>query len=164
MIAEESVLPATETGCEAAEMDRSQRTCPESDTPGIGVDWLTVAALSRAEVPPRQRFWICRDPDCEIVYFGEEDWLLRISDLASKPSFKSHSPDALVCYCFLYSRSDIEREIVTRGDTQIPDRIAAAVKVGNCACKVRNPTGRCCLGEVQTTVQELRASLAVDSS
>ncbi|HEY6324505.1 MAG TPA: hypothetical protein VJA16_23410 [Thermoanaerobaculia bacterium] len=33
--------------------------------------------------------------------------------------------------------------------------IRERVQAGDCACEVRNPTGRCCLGEVQRVVREL---------
>ena len=74
------------------------------------------------------------------------------------------SPDAMVCYCFLYRRSDLEREIVTVGEAQISARIATEIKTGNCACEVRNPTGRCCLGDVHKVSQELVSTLTVENS
>ena len=42
------------------------------------------------------------------------------------------SPDAMVCYCFLYRRSDLEREIATVGEAQISAPIATEIKTGNC--------------------------------
>jgi hypothetical protein len=71
------------------------------------------------------------------------------------PGFKSSSPEALVCYCFQYRRGDIEAVLAAEGRTSIPDRIAAEIKAGNCACEVRNPSGRCCLGDVNETIREL---------
>ncbi len=74
------------------------------------------------------------------------------------------SPDAMVCYCFLYRRSDLEREIATVGEAQISAPIATEIKTGNCACEVRNPTGRCCLGDVHEVSQELVSTLTVENS
>jgi hypothetical protein len=34
------------------------------------------------------------------------------------------------------------------GATAVRDMITREVKAGHCACEVRNPTGRCCLGDV----------------
>ena len=75
-----------------------------------------------------------------------------------------NSSDAVVCYCFLYRRSDIENEVRATGRTTVPDRIAAEVKAGNCACEVRNPTGRCCLGEVLAVVREIQVRPTTDSA
>lgn len=80
------------------------------------------------------------------------------------PGSESTSPDELVCYCFHHRRSDIKAELVERGRTSIPDRIAAELKAGNCACAVRNPSGKCCLGDVQKAIQEIRAELDVAAS
>lgn len=110
-------------------------------------------------VPLRQGYWLCREPECDAVYFGEDATVLTASDMNVAPGFKSKSPDALVCYCFQHRRRDIEAELVAEGRTSIPDRITAEVKAGNCACEVRNPSGKCCLGDVQVAVQEISAEL-----
>jgi len=112
-------------------------------------------------VPPRQRYWLCRELGCEVVYFGEDATALTASDMNVAPGFKSRSPEALVCYCFQYRRGEIEAELLADGHTSIPDRITAEVQAGNCACEVRNPTGRCCLGEVTTAIQEISVELTM---
>ena len=138
------------------------RSCPVSDFRGKPVEWLTVAALAARRVPPRQDFWLCEDPDCDVVYFGEDGTLLQTSDLRVIPSFKGvPSRNDLVCYCFLYSRQEIEDELRASGDTTIFDRITAEVKAGNCACEVRNPSGQCCLGDVKKAIQETRETLQI---
>ena len=129
---------------------------------GKPVEWLTVAALAARRVPARQDFWLCEDPDCEVVYFGEDGTLLQTSDLRVIPSFKgAPSRNDLVCYCFLYSRQEIEDELRASGETTIFDRITAGVKADNCACEVRNPSGQCCLGDVKRAIQETREKLQI---
>ncbi len=108
-------------------------------------------------VPLRQGYWLCREPECDAVYFGEDATVLDSSDMNVAPGLKSRSPEALVCYCFQHRRRDIEAELLAEGRTSIPDRITAEVKAGNCACEVRNPSGKCCLGEVQKATQEISA-------
>ena len=79
------------------------------------------------------------------------------------PGFKSRSPEALVCYCFQYRRGDIVAELKAEGRSSIADRIAVEVQVDNSASEVRNPTGKCCLGEVRKAVQEISAELGVET-
>lgn len=122
-----------------------------------------MAALVSGPVPRRQSFWLCRDADCDAVYFGEDGQLLRIADLRVVPGFKRKSRERLVCYCFDYRREDIEKELRSNGYTTIPERITAEVKAGNCACEVRNPSGKCCLGEGKKAEQEIRRELQVSS-
>jgi len=79
------------------------------------------------------------------------------------PGFKSKSPEALVCYCFQHRRHDIEADLLADGRTSIPVRITAEVKAGNCACEVRNASGRCCFGDVQKAIQEINLELGRES-
>ncbi len=148
--------------CFSSQKPLALRSCPVSDFRGKPVEWLTVAALAARRVPPRQDFWLCEDPDCEVVYFGEDGTLLQTSDLRVIPSFKgAPSRNDLVCYCFLYRRQEIEDELRASGETTIFDRITAGVKAGNCACEVRNPSGQCCLGDVKRAIQETREKLQI---
>ncbi len=148
--------------CSTSQKPPATRSCPVSNFRGKPVEWSTVAALAARRVPPRQAFWLCEDSDCDVVYFGEDGTLLQTSDLRVSPSFKGGpSRNDLVCYCFLYSRQDIEDELRASGDTTIFDRITAEVKAGNCACEVRNPSGKCCLGDVKKAVQETREKLQI---
>ena len=147
----------SESCCSTSHRPPDKRSCPVSDFRSKPVEWSTVAALATGSVPRRQYFWLCEDSDCEVVYFGEDGTLLQTGDLHVIPSFKgSPSQNDLVCYCFLYSRQDIEDELKASGDTTIFERISAEIKAGNCACEVRNPTGKCCLGGVKRAIQETR--------
>jgi hypothetical protein len=53
-----------------------------------------------------------------------------------------------VCYCFGFTRKNIQDEIAETGRSAIGERITAEVMAGNCACEVKNPSGKCCLGSV----------------
>lgn len=133
------------------------QSCPACGCRGQSVESNTVAALVAGPVPARQAFWLCRDRGCEVVYFGDAGARIPVSDLRFLPAFKSESPEAFVCYCFLHPRSEIESELRHDGTSTLVDRIAVKVKAGECACEVRNPSGRCCLGEVRAeTVRLLR--------
>ena len=48
----------------------------------------------------------------------------------------------LVCYCFEYSRIDIEDDLRKHGRSLIMERIQAEKKLGNCQCAVKNPKGK----------------------
>lgn len=131
--------------------------CPESGAGGTPVARQTVAALVRGRVPPRQDFWLCRDPSCPVIYFGSEAAIYEVEDLVSAPGYKEGS-DGLLCYCFLVRERDIAREIEETGASYALERITEEVKAGNCACEVRNPSGKCCLSDVQHALDRLAAS------
>ena len=147
-----------------SDMNSSSRTergsvesCPVSTTAGERVEWLTVAALAIGPVPARQEFWLCRDPSCDVVYFGEGGTLVRRAELHADPGFKAGST-GLVCYCFQYRRCDLARGYVESGSTQVLKILRSKIAAGDCACQVRNPSGRCCLGEARQVVQEMAAA------
>ncbi len=158
---EHAVFPMGESCCSTPAARSDPRDCPRCGTRGQSVDRLAVASMMSGVIPPNQSYWLCREPGCEAVYFGEDATVLTVSDMNVAPGFKSKFPEALVCYCFQYRRRDIEAELLAEGRTSIPDRITAEVQAGNCACEVRNPSGKCCLGEVQRAIQEISAELGV---
>lgn len=126
--------------------------CPISGQKGRRVPWRTVAALTVVELPARQDFWICLDPECDVVYFGRNGIVITGDALHVEPGFKAGQKNPTVCYCFNVRESDLcgdcpeQRNAVLQ---MIQDRI----REQSCACEVRNPTGKCCLGEVKRLVR-----------
>ena len=51
-------------------------------------------------------------------------------------------PEELVCYCFGYSRKDIEKDFLQHHRSLILEKITAEKKAGGCDCANRNPKGR----------------------
>lgn len=47
-----------------------------------------------------------------------------------------------VCYCFEYTRGDIEKDVRENGRSTIMARILAEKRSGGCQCETRNPKGR----------------------
>lgn len=144
----------TDDCCTSPRRPARPAPCPVSGFQSKPVPWLTVAALTRDAVPPKQPLWLCRDTGCELVFFGQ-DSALTVADLNVAPGFKTRS-DGLVCYCFQHRRSDLEHDLATGRETTTMDAVRAQVRAGNCACEVRNPTGACCLGDLQRTLADLR--------
>jgi hypothetical protein len=47
-----------------------------------------------------------------------------------------------ICYCFGYSESDLEQDIINNGKSLIMEKIIAEKKAGGCQCETKNPKGR----------------------
>ncbi len=60
-----------------------------------------------------------------------------------------------LCYCFGVTRQHIEEELRQNGKCMAAERIKAEVKAGNCACELKNPSGKCCLGNIARAIQDL---------
>jgi len=48
----------------------------------------------------------------------------------------------LICYCFEYTKTDIEEDFRNNGRSLIMERISTEKKFGNCACAIKNPKGQ----------------------
>ena len=82
-----------------------------------------------------------------MVYFGADGTLLEAKQLNVVPGFKCVD-DPLACYCFNIGQAGLIVEAQQGSDTLLRN-ILSRVKRNECACEVRNPTGKCCLGEIK---------------
>ena len=88
----------------------------------------------------KQGHYFCDDPDCDVVYFAEDNSVIQKSDLRTTIGVKeptNHS--ALVCYCFGVTMQDATNNKMVR------PFVIQKTKEQVCACDTRNPSGRCCL-------------------
>jgi hypothetical protein len=85
-----------------------------------------------------QGYYFCTDPECRVVYFGEDGALISTSQMRTRVWQKHPRTDSTVCYCFGVSMRQ------TRTQT-IKDFVTQQTKLSLCACEVTNPSGRCCL-------------------
>jgi len=136
--------------------------CPVSGTRSKQVDLLTVRSLVR-QLPfgaRRAQYYFCDAPGCDVVYFPSHPGAptFHQADLLVRVGAKETEDPIPVCYCFGFTREHLWNEIRQTGASSAAGRIRAEVKAGHCACEVKNPSGKCCLGNVTRTVQEaLRA-------
>jgi hypothetical protein len=98
----------------------------------------------------------CSAPNCPIVYFDEQgSQRFTTDDLRVVVGVKAHVDPIPLCYCFGFDESHIRDEISRIGTTSISSRIGGLIREGLCACEDRNPSGACCLGEVNRAVKRL---------
>ena len=118
-----------------------QFTCPVNGKLYKGVSQTTI--LHHINEPwnwsnKDQGYYFCDDPDCDVVYFGEDDSIINKSALRTEIGIKDKSDNALICYCFGVSKAGSRSK-------QIKDFVIKRTKDKSCACTTRNPAGRCCL-------------------
>jgi hypothetical protein len=139
--------------------------CPMNGARSKQVDMLTVKSLVR-QLPlgmPHTQYYFCEAQDCDVVYFtlDAQAPIFRRADLLVRVGVKENADPIQVCYCFGFTRGDIHNEIAETGHSTIAERITAEVKAGNCACEVKNPSGKCCLGSVTRESQDCLRQIAV---
>lgn len=134
--------------------------CPVCGQVGRRVTDATICAMLDGAQAERLLFVerrFCRTPGCDVLYYGSDGRDLRKQEARVRVGLKETEDPIPLCYCFDFSRADIERELAQSGSCTIPDQIAAEIRAGRCACEVKNPSGACCLGEVRDAVAEVTA-------
>jgi len=112
---------------------------------GKRVSAQTISSQLRQECvgriqPGAYRF--CDSTDCDAVYYLPETMSVFVrAELELRVGQKETEDPIQVCYCFGYFRSDIEKDVVETGDTEIPQVIKARTKAGECSCETSNPGG-----------------------
>jgi hypothetical protein len=99
----------------------------------------------------------CHARECQVVYFEDQGTrVFTVDDLRIMVGMKASTDPILVCYCFGFAESHLREEISRTGSTTVPERISRLIREGLCACDVHNPSGHCCLGEVDRTAKRLK--------
>ncbi len=86
-----------------------------------------------------QQMYFCNDPECSIVYFGEDDSILTTDALRTAVGIKDKSEQATICYCFGITRCQALQ------NPELKTFVIEQTRKRLCACEVRNPSGKCCL-------------------
>lgn len=141
------------------------RNCPRCGRKGKSVRNVTLEHLLRepdARLLSGGPFFFCPTPDCAVVYFSADGGpLFEKPDLKVRVGVKETEDPISVCYCFGHTQASVWEEIERTGRSTVVESIKLAVQEGRCECEIKNPSGRCCLGEVTRAVQQGFARLSV---
>lgn len=116
--------------------------CPVNGKEYSGVSSTTI--LHHIKEPwnwniKEQGYYFCDDPDCNVVYFAQDNSIIEQQALRTSVGIKQKSDAALVCYCFGVHVNE------AKSDSNIKEFVTEKTKEHTCACEIRNPSGRCCL-------------------
>ncbi|MGB5180201.1 MAG: hypothetical protein WBP44_15905 [Gammaproteobacteria bacterium] len=122
----------------------NKHVCPVNGQVYASVNRRTV--LHQVKIPwarqlPEQGYYFCTDPDCDVVYFGEDARVLMRDELRMPVGQKSSDPERPICYCFDIRAVDVMAEGAGTARQFVIDHTRDA----SCDCEIRNPSGRCCL-------------------
>ncbi len=107
----------------------------------------------------------CDSPDCDVVYFSEEDDAsFTKSHLKVPVGVKETTGERTLCYCFGHSVAGIKDELRTKSRSDALEDIRAKMKNPGCHCETSNPSGSCCLGNVTKGIQIAHEELGMNDS
>ncbi len=90
---------------------------------------------------PDQVYFFCTDPDCEVVYFGDDGRCFSRDQVRTDVGQKVRSAAGMLCYCFDIRRQDLKGAFAMG----LREYVLRQTREGRCNCVVCNPSGRCCL-------------------
>lgn len=148
--------------CESRIQTRETSTaCPQCGAVGGEVERETVGAMATLAVPApllaHGMYRYCATDTCPVVYYGLGGAVLERQHVRVPVNTKDPRADVPLCYCFGHTRRSIAEEIAATGTSSAFAAITREIKAGHCACEVKNPSGRCCLGDVRA-YEKLAAS------
>src|SRR6266446_5166478 len=148
---------ADEATCTADKLHDTDR-CSSCNDQGRPVSRKTVLLMLKPELLEQAMhgsYSFCSARDCSIVYFEDKgSQHFTVDDLRIRVGLKVNDDPIPLCYCFGFDESHIRGEISTTGKTTIPARVSNLIREGQCACDSRNPSGMCCLGEVNKAAKK----------
>jgi hypothetical protein len=86
-----------------------------------------------------QGYYFCDEPECDVVYFGQDDEVIDKTCLRTPVGIKENMKNSIVCYCFGITIAE------ATNNPEVRNFVLEEVKEQTCACEARNPSGRCCL-------------------
>jgi len=89
-----------------------------------------------------QQYYFCDDPNCEVVYFGDNQQIFLQNDLRQTVGQKSNATDKSVCYCFDIRLTDLHTD---NDHIRLKSFVTQQTRSSTCDCEIRNPSGKCCL-------------------
>jgi len=162
-ITDESGGPTAPTSDEATnasdELHNTDR-CSSCNGQGRPVSRKTVLLMLKPGLLERAMqgsYSFCSERDCSVVYFEDKgSQQFTVDDLRIRVGLKVKGDPVPVCYCFGFDEKYIRDEIEQTGNTSVPEKVSRFMREGLCACEARNPSGMCCLGELNKTANRLR--------
>lgn len=96
-------------------------------------------------------YFFCTDKACSVGYFSQDDRKIPLLDLRSFEDINSDQ----ICYCFDINKTSYLAALTDQSADSLINFIIEKTKSGDCACEIRNPSGRCCLAKFKQLEKSL---------
>lgn len=131
--------------------------CRACGNPGTPVSAITIESLVRNNRRPllvtAEGYSFCHTPDCDVVYFNNNACeYIEKDEVKVRVGIKEKEDPRPICYCFGWTREQIDDEIARTGKSLAIEDITVKIKTLGCDCQRNNPSGMCCLTEVKNYI------------
>ncbi len=145
-------------------IDAPQTACGHCGETGRAVSRQTIAHHVKSEklsCVNRDEYKFCSSPKCAVVYYTASGESFTVDDVRESITAKTEGDERPLCYCFGFTEGFARQEIAQTGKSSVPAQVSQLIKEKLCSCEIRNPSGVCCLGEINKTVKLLSAQTVV---
>ena len=122
----------------------TKQVCPECGSACIKVEMQTL--YHQVKFPENQAiapdsYSFCPSKQCPIGYFSIAGEIVPKQQLRSYQEIQSDK----LCYCFDIDKRQYLSAIKAQQGEAVKNFVIQRTQSGECACKIRNPSGQCCL-------------------
>ena len=94
---------------------------------------------------PNEEFFFCANISCDTVYFSKTGTVFDHTKTREGINKDLSGNPLTLCYCFDVTLARVLEEIKQTGQSASRAFVTEQTKLKNCACGIRNPSGKCCL-------------------
>ncbi|WP_458701001.1 putative iron-sulfur cluster-binding metallochaperone [Sulfurospirillum sp. 1307] len=138
---------------------KGKAKCPLCANEAKGVLAKTLNALLKDDAKKKlfslDGFSLCKTSTCKAVYFRGDE-VLTLDDVSVSVGFKDGAKVKNYCYCFGWTEDRMIEDIKTNGKSTAIEDIQSKMKTIGCSCEVKNPSGKCCQGDVKKVLASLQ--------
>lgn len=127
---------------EAPEPHAKSHCCPANGKTYASVKRKTLLhhiLHPRVTTISEQEYYFCTDSDCDVVYFGEDDSVIRTDELRTTSWQKSKDKRDAIGYYFGVTKA------LAQLDKNIKKLVTRQTKDSTSSCETSTPSGRCSL-------------------
>jgi len=141
---------------------KGKALCPLCHQEAKGVLSKTLEALLTADTKEKlsslDGFSYCKTSTCRAIYFRGDEVLTQ-DDLSVSVGLKDGAEPANMCYCFGWTKQRIKEDLLKNGKSSAIKDIKHNMDTIGCSCEVKNPSGKCCMGDVTKVVKEIEKEI-----
>ncbi len=148
--------------CSGVQMSKEtpQTACGECREIGRAVLRQTVVHHVKSEKLSSvgdEKYKFCSSAKCSVVYYAASGQIFTVDEVRELVTSKTTGDARPLCYCFGFTEGFARREIAQTGESSVSKQVSQFIKEKLCRCEIRNPSGVCCLGEINKTLKRLAA-------
>ncbi len=139
-----------------------QNACRECGEIGRAVARQTVVHHVKSEKLSSvgvEEYKFCSSAKCAVVYYAASSQVFTVDDVREFVTSKTSGDARPLCYCFGFTEGFARREIAQTGESSVSKQVSRFIKEKLCSCEIRNPSGVCCLGEINKTLKRLATEI-----